>query len=126
MSTLAGLLDRLRTEPSRTGSMIVTVYGDAILPRGGEAAMADLLVLMRRLGAAEGVVRTAVSRLARDGWLEVLVADDGVGGADIARGTGLRGLADRVESLGGTLAVSDGSGGGTTVHARIPLDQGMP
>lgn len=70
MSTLAGLLDRLRTEPSRTGSVILTVYGDAILPRGGEAAMADLLVLMRRLGAAEGVVRTAVSRLARDGWLD--------------------------------------------------------
>ena len=69
MSALEGILDRLRTEPSRTGSVILTVYGDAILPRGGEAAMADLLVLMRRLGATEGVVRTAVSRLTRDGWL---------------------------------------------------------
>lgn len=66
---LDGVLDRLRTAPSRTGSVILTVYGDAILPRGGEAAMADLLVLMRRLGAAEGVVRTAVSRLSQDGWL---------------------------------------------------------
>ena len=67
---LDGVLDRLRTEPSRTGSLILTVYGDAIMPRGGEAAMADLLVLMRRLGASEGVVRTAVSRLTRDGWLD--------------------------------------------------------
>ena len=50
--------------------MIATVYGDAILPRGGSLALADLLVLMERLGAAEGVVRTAVSRMARDGVLE--------------------------------------------------------
>ncbi len=67
---LVGVLDRLRTEPSRTGSVILTVFGDAILPRGGEVAMADLLVLMQRLGASEGVVRTAVSRLTQDGWLE--------------------------------------------------------
>lgn len=70
MAALAGLLDRLRAEPSRTGSVILTVYGDAIAPRGGEAAMADLLALGRALGVADGVVRTAVSRLARDGWLE--------------------------------------------------------
>jgi phenylacetic acid degradation operon negative regulatory protein len=63
------LLAVLRTEPSRTGSVIATVYGDAILPRGGSLALADLLTLMRRLGVAEGVVRTAVSRLAQDGLL---------------------------------------------------------
>ena len=61
MSALDGILDRLRTEPSRTGSTVVTVYGDAILPRGGEAAMADLLVLMRRLGAAARIEREAGS-----------------------------------------------------------------
>lgn len=55
--------------PSRTGSVISTIYGDAILPRGGAVALADLLLLTRRLGASEGVVRTAVSRLARDGVL---------------------------------------------------------
>ena len=58
------------TAPSRTGSLIVTVYGDAILPRGGALALTDLLTLMRRMGAADGVVRTAVSRLARDGLLQ--------------------------------------------------------
>lgn len=53
----------------RAPSVISTIYGDAILPRGGSLALADLLTLMRRLGATEGMVRTAVSRLARDGVL---------------------------------------------------------
>ena len=62
-------LAALHAAPSRTGSVIVTIYGDAILPRGGSLALADLLALMARLGIAEGVVRTAVSRLAQDGLL---------------------------------------------------------
>lgn len=48
------------------------------------------------------------------------VADDGVGGADPALGSGLRGLADRVEALGGTLAVSSPPRAGTRLTARIP------
>ena len=60
----------LRDAPSRTGSVIITIYGDAIAPRGGELALASLLELMAALGANGGVVRTAMSRLARDGWLE--------------------------------------------------------
>ncbi len=67
---LDGIIASLRTAPSRTGSLIATVYGDAILPRGGSLSLSDLLTLMRRLGASDGVVRTAVSRLARDGLLE--------------------------------------------------------
>ena len=50
----------------------------------------------------------------------VEVADDGVGGADAARGSGLRGLADRVEALGGRLRVDSPPGGGTTVRAELP------
>ena len=69
-TALDGVLTALRAAPSRTGSVIATVYGDAVLPRGGSLALTDLLVLMERLGASEGVVRTAVSRLARDGVLE--------------------------------------------------------
>jgi signal transduction histidine kinase len=53
--------------------------------------------------------------------LVVEVADDGVGGADMTRGTGLRGLADRVEALDGTLRVGDGPGGGTVVTAVLPV-----
>lgn len=67
---LSRLLAALRDAPSRTGSVIITVYGDAIAPRGGEVALASLLELMAALGAGDGVVRTAVSRLARDGWLD--------------------------------------------------------
>jgi len=54
--------------------------------------------------------------------LLVEVRDDGVGGADIERGTGLRGLADRVEALHGTLRIESPAGGGTLVAASIPLD----
>ena len=50
----------------------------------------------------------------------VEVVDDGVGGADTERGTGVRGLADRVEALGGRLRVWTPLGGGTRVQAEIP------
>jgi signal transduction histidine kinase len=53
--------------------------------------------------------------------LRVTVADDGPGGADPAAGSGLRGLADRVDALGGTLTVSSPPGDGTTVSAQLPL-----
>jgi signal transduction histidine kinase len=52
---------------------------------------------------------------------EVRVEDDGIGGADPARGTGLRGLADRVETLGGTLSVDSPVGGPTCLSVRLPL-----
>jgi signal transduction histidine kinase len=49
------------------------------------------------------------------------VRDDGVGGADAGKGTGLLGLADRVDVLGGRLEVDSPRGGGTLVRALIPL-----
>jgi signal transduction histidine kinase len=56
----------------------------------------------------------------RDGEVEVVVADDGVGGADMARGTGIRGLAERLGALEGQLALHSPPGGGTTLTARVP------
>ena len=56
-----------------------------------------------------------------DGRLDLRVIDDGAGGADPARGSGLRGLADRVSALGGEFEVTSTSVGGTTVHASIPV-----
>jgi signal transduction histidine kinase len=53
--------------------------------------------------------------------LVVVVTDDGAGGASMAAGSGLRGLADRVEALGGTLRVSSPAGGGTSLRAAIPV-----
>jgi signal transduction histidine kinase len=55
-----------------------------------------------------------------NGELIVEIVDDGMGGADSERGTGLRGLADRVEALGGRLRVWSPRGGGTRVRAEIP------
>jgi signal transduction histidine kinase len=51
----------------------------------------------------------------------VTVTDDGVGGADPDHGTGLRGLADRVAVLEGTLEVDSPPSGGTTIRAELPL-----
>jgi signal transduction histidine kinase len=56
----------------------------------------------------------------RHGQVVVEVVDNGIGGADTERGTGLRGLADRVEALGGRLRVWTPTGGGTRVRAEIP------
>lgn len=53
--------------------------------------------------------------------LTVEVRDDGCGGADPAGGSGLRGLRDRVEAVGGRIEVSSPAGGGTTVRANLPL-----
>jgi PAS domain S-box-containing protein len=50
----------------------------------------------------------------------VEVADDGIGGADPSRGSGLKGLEDRVEALDGTLEIDSPPGGGTRIRARIP------
>jgi signal transduction histidine kinase len=56
----------------------------------------------------------------RDGKLVIDVVDDGAGGADPSRGSGLRGLADRVAALSGKLELDSQPGGGTRVHAEIP------
>ncbi len=53
--------------------------------------------------------------------LRVTVADDGRGGADFGRGSGLQGLGDRVRALGGSLTIDSPPGGGTTLFADIPL-----
>jgi signal transduction histidine kinase len=62
-------------------------------------------------------------RLNRQGnRLQVEVADDGSGGADVGAGSGLRGLEDRVAALGGALSVESRPGAGTRVQAEIPCD----
>lgn len=66
---VAILVDRLREQPSHTGSLIVTLFGDAIMPRGGLVALSTILEVCAALGIGAGVVRTAISRLSADGWL---------------------------------------------------------
>jgi signal transduction histidine kinase len=55
-----------------------------------------------------------------DGHLVAVVVDDGVGGAD-PRGSGLRGLADRIEALGGIMTISGVGFRGTRLTARVPI-----
>ena len=62
-----------------------------------------------------------VELAAPDPILRLAVRDDGIGGADPARGSGLVGLSDRIEALGGTLHVTSPLGGGTTLLIEIPV-----
>ncbi|KQQ94095.1 hypothetical protein ASF62_08060 [Leifsonia sp. Leaf325] len=68
-----------------------------------------------------GASHCSIRLAADDDGLSVSVTDDGRGGADFSKGTGLMGLVDRIAALGGTVELSMGDGGrGTTVAARIP------
>lgn len=67
---LARIIDQLKREPSRTGSIVITVFGDAIVPRGGSVWLGTLLEFFEALDIDANVVRTAMSRLTADGWFE--------------------------------------------------------
>ncbi len=64
------LLAHWRERPQRTWSVVVTVMGDAVVPRGGVVWLGTLLALLAAMGVDAGAVRTAMSRLVADGWLE--------------------------------------------------------
>jgi phenylacetic acid degradation operon negative regulatory protein len=67
----AELVERFRRQrPLRAGSLIVTIFGDAILARGGAIALGGLIRLTAPFGLNERLVRTAAARLAQEGWLE--------------------------------------------------------
>jgi signal transduction histidine kinase len=93
------------------------------LPQPVEAAayyvVAEALTNVAKYASATAV---SVSVDRRDGRAVVEISDDGVGGADPARGSGLRGLADRVEALGGLLDLESRPGQGTRVRAEIPCE----
>jgi signal transduction histidine kinase len=63
---------------------------------------------------------------AADEVLRIRVSDDGRGGADFGAGSGLVGLKDRVEALGGRFSVHTAADAGTTVSAELPLSQDRP
>ena len=68
---------------------------------------------------------TVAVTITRNGDVAVVdVADDGIGGADPKLGSGLRGLADRIEALDGTLVVTSRRGEGTRIHAEVPSASG--
>ena len=106
-------------------SVLVTVHGD--LPErpspSVEAALyftvAEALTnVAKYAGATEALV--TISAGAEHAQVEI--SDDGIGGADPANGSGLRGLVDRLGALGGHLHVHGRVDGGTVVYAMVPLD----
>ena len=56
-----------------------------------------------------------------DAILRLAIRDDGIGGADPGQGSGLVGLGDRIEALGGTLQITSPAGSGTTLHIEVPV-----
>jgi phenylacetic acid degradation operon negative regulatory protein len=66
------LLDEFRSRPTiRAGSLIITVFGDAVAPRGGTVWIGSLIRVLDDFGVSERLVRTSVFRLTRDKWLDV-------------------------------------------------------
>ncbi len=95
----------------------------AALPEPVEVAA--YYVVAEALSNAAKHARASVARLdveSSDGAIRLEISDDGVGGADLSNGTGLLGLRDRVEALGGSLVMESPAGGGTSVLVRLPLD----
>jgi signal transduction histidine kinase len=95
-------------------------------PRERVAPAAEAAVYFTVAEALTNVAKHARAGHARvdvdvqGGILIAQVADDGVGGADATAGSGLLGLADRLDALGGTLTVDSPAGGGTVIRARLP------
>jgi signal transduction histidine kinase len=82
-------------------------------------AVAEALTNAAKHSQASAV---AVSARSDDGDLYLCVSDDGIGGADVRTGSGLVGLHDRVEALGGTIQLTSDVGAGTSLDIRIPVD----
>ncbi len=104
--------------------MPVTLTGgpDERLPEPVEAAAYYVVSEALQNVAKYAQASSASVRISREnGRALVEVVDDGVGGADPSMGSGLRGLADRVEALDGRLEVESTPGRGTIVRAEIPV-----
>jgi signal transduction histidine kinase len=128
-----GLHPRVLSEHGLEGALValakdlplpvaIKVTGDQLPQRVAVAAAyfvcAEALTNVAKHAAAAHV---AVAVTSSEDRLRVEIADDGVGGADLAHGSGLRGLADRVEAFGGTLQVESVPGHGTHLAAEIPF-----
>jgi phenylacetic acid degradation operon negative regulatory protein len=71
ITAAAALVARFRRQrPLRGGSLIVTIFGDSIMPRGGAIALGSLIHIAAPFGLNERLVRTATARLANEGWLD--------------------------------------------------------
>ncbi len=111
-----------RSPPSLRSASDLTVDARRAAARAprGRGVLPGLREPRQRRQARAGDVRDGRRRPRQDGRVLIEVVDDGIGGADTERGSGLRGLADRVEALDGRLRIWTPAGGGTRVRAEIP------
>jgi signal transduction histidine kinase len=118
----AGLASALASLAEQAPVPVEVVAPAAKLPAGVEA-VAYFLCSEALANSAKhaSASRVSISVRTDGGRVRIEIEDDGLGGADPGRGTGLRGLADRVEALGGTLHVRSPAGEGTRLAAEIPL-----
>jgi signal transduction histidine kinase len=124
--TTHGLRAALRSLAARAAVPVtLDVHISGPLPEPVEvAAYYVVSESLANIGKHARATSCTVTVLQRDGRLTVEVGDDGVGGADPARGSGLRGLHDRLEALGGELVVRPGPRLGTLLGATLPADAG--
>jgi PAS domain S-box-containing protein len=120
--TRRGLPSALRVAAGRLPFPVELDVADERYPEHVEAtayyvASEALANLAKHARASRAVIRARQ----RDGTLVLEIEDDGVGGADLAGGSGLRGLADRVAALDGSFELASPAGGGTRISAAIPL-----
>jgi signal transduction histidine kinase len=93
-------------------------YPEPVEPAAYYVASEALANAMKHAQASQVQVRLA----ARDGRLLLSIRDDGVGGADPTRGSGLAGLTDRVEALGGSIRLDSAAGAGTHITVDLPFE----
>ena len=102
---------------------VVAVPGERLPDPVEAAAYFVVSECLANVGKHADATSATVSATVSNGLLEVVVADDGVGGADLASGSGMQGLTDRVGALSGTLSVESPAGAGTRVVGSIPLTE---
>ena len=119
-----GLGPALKTLARRSAIPVeLSVRTDRRLPQPAEVA-AYYVVSEALTNAAKHAraSRVRVDVTARDALVVLSIRDDGVGGADAGRGSGLIGLRDRVEAVGGELEIASPAGSGTFLHVEIPIE----
>jgi len=118
----SGLAGAIASLAERCPVPVALRLSAARLPEDVEAAVyfacSEVLANVAKYSSATSVT---LSCEVADGAVRLEIADDGVGGADPARGSGLRGLSDRIDALGGRLRIASPPGGGTRIDAEIPL-----
>jgi signal transduction histidine kinase len=121
-----GLTPALKTLARRSAVPVeLAVRAETRLPAPVEVAayyvVSEALTNTAKHGHASAV---HVDVETRDGVLELSIRDNGCGGADPRRGSGLIGLTDRVDALGGTIEVTSPLGEGTTLVVTLPIEAG--